>query len=147
MLKFARTIAVLTLCAALWAGGAERAAGAAPETYIVQAGDTLYAIATRYRTTVNVLKQLNALASDTIVVGQKLAVPASDALMLTVPVIVAPALDGVDGELLLQPTATARTSTQQIALRIRVIASDDRTSASRGLHKFRRNSPDSGSQF
>ena len=49
---------------------------AAPETYIVQAGDTLFSIAMRYNTTVAAIKQLNKLTSDTILVGQKLLIPA-----------------------------------------------------------------------
>lgn len=47
-----------------------------PETYIVQPGDTLFAIAARYRTTVAAIKQLNKLGeSDLIQVGQKLLIP------------------------------------------------------------------------
>lgn len=50
----------------------------APETHIVQPGDTLFAIATRYRTTVAAIKQLNKLGeSDLIQVGQKLLIPTS----------------------------------------------------------------------
>ncbi len=48
-----------------------------PATYTVQAGDTLFAIATRYQTTVAALKKLNNLSSDTIRVGQKILVPAT----------------------------------------------------------------------
>lgn len=48
----------------------------APETYIVQSGDTLYAIALHYDTTVAVLKKLNGLTSDNIAVGQKLIITA-----------------------------------------------------------------------
>ncbi|MBM3128820.1 MAG: LysM peptidoglycan-binding domain-containing protein [Chloroflexi bacterium] len=48
----------------------------APETYIVQPGDTLFALATRFRTTVTAIKQLNKLGeSDLIQVGQKLLIP------------------------------------------------------------------------
>ncbi|WP_188205165.1 LysM peptidoglycan-binding domain-containing protein [Desemzia incerta] len=42
--------------------------------YTVKSGDTLSAIARRYNTTVAKLKSLNSLKSDTIYVGQKLAV-------------------------------------------------------------------------
>ncbi len=46
----------------------------APTTYVVQSGDTLYAIALHYNTTVALIKQWNGLKSDTIVVGQRLVV-------------------------------------------------------------------------
>lgn len=49
-----------------------------PGTYVVQSGDTLYAIALRYHTTVAMLKQLNGLKGDTIQVGQKVLVPTDD---------------------------------------------------------------------
>lgn len=63
----------------------------APETYIVQPGDTLFAIATRYRTTVAAIKQLNKLGeSDLIQVGQRLLIPASDALTTPTLYIVQP---------------------------------------------------------
>ena len=48
-------------------------------TYIVQSGDTLFAIATRYNTTIAVLKKLNGIGnSDLIQVGQKLIVPSNE---------------------------------------------------------------------
>jgi len=43
--------------------------------HVVQAGDTLSSIATRYGTTVAAIVQANNLASDTIYVGQKLVIP------------------------------------------------------------------------
>lgn len=45
-----------------------------PETnyYIVQKGDSLYAIANKYGTTVNKLKELNNLTSNNLSIGQKL---------------------------------------------------------------------------
>jgi murein DD-endopeptidase MepM/ murein hydrolase activator NlpD len=48
-----------------------------PVTYVVQSGDTLFGIATRFQTTVAVLKQTNNLTSDVITVGQKLIVPSA----------------------------------------------------------------------
>jgi murein DD-endopeptidase MepM/ murein hydrolase activator NlpD len=52
---------------------------APPNVYVVQAGDTLFAIAVRYNTTVAALKQLNNLGnSDLIQVGQKLVVASTD---------------------------------------------------------------------
>ncbi len=49
-----------------------------PESYVVQSGDTLYAIAIQYHTTVAVLKQLNGLKNDLLQVGQKLTLPKTD---------------------------------------------------------------------
>jgi len=55
-----------------------------PRTHIVQPGDTLFAIALRYGTTVAAIKQLNRLGdSDLIQVGQKLLIPASATPPLT----------------------------------------------------------------
>lgn len=44
-------------------------------TYTVKRGDTLYAIATRYEITVDELKRLNNLTSNTLYIGQELQVP------------------------------------------------------------------------
>ena len=43
--------------------------------YIVQPGDTLWAIARRYNTTVDILKSLNGLTSDLLRIGQILKIP------------------------------------------------------------------------
>lgn len=45
--------------------------------YVVEPGDTLSRIARLHQTTVNVLKSVNGLASDVIVVGDKLKLPTS----------------------------------------------------------------------
>jgi LysM repeat protein len=48
---------------------------AAGTTYVVKSGDSLYAIAGRFGTTVNAIKTLNGLTSNTLRVGQKLLIP------------------------------------------------------------------------
>lgn len=45
------------------------------QTHVVKAGDTLSALAINYKTTVDTLKTLNKLSSDTIYVGQRLTLP------------------------------------------------------------------------
>ncbi|MEM7392674.1 MAG: N-acetylmuramoyl-L-alanine amidase [Verrucomicrobiota bacterium] len=52
------------------------AASASAATYIVGKGDTLTQIGRRYGTTARALRSANHLSSDTILVGQKLTVPA-----------------------------------------------------------------------
>lgn len=42
--------------------------------YVVESGDTLYGIAKRFNTSVNMLKELNNLSSNTVTVGQRLKV-------------------------------------------------------------------------
>jgi LysM repeat protein len=42
------------------------------DVYAVKPGDTLSAIAVKYKTTVDSLKRINQLKSDTIQIGQKL---------------------------------------------------------------------------
>ena len=79
-----RVLFLLALGALVWTFAPMRAAAAppqgAPETYIVQSGDTLFSIAVHYHTTVAAIKQLNGLGnSDLIQVGQKLLVPTGDA--------------------------------------------------------------------
>lgn len=42
--------------------------------YVVKKGDTLYAIAKRFNTTVDLVKKVNGLQSDTLAIGQKLKI-------------------------------------------------------------------------
>ena len=44
-------------------------------TYVVQKGDTLYGIASKFKTTVAELKRINGLTSNNLHVGQKLNIP------------------------------------------------------------------------
>ena len=52
--------------------------GSLENTYTVQAGYTLYSIARKFNVTINQLKALNNLASDTLSVGQVLKVPTQE---------------------------------------------------------------------
>lgn len=49
-------------------------------TYTVQSGDTLYSIAKKYNTTVDEIKNLNNLLSNTLSIGQKLKIPTTSTL-------------------------------------------------------------------
>lgn len=92
MKLFCRVLVLLALGALVLTFAPIRADAApppnAPETYIVQPGDTLFSIATRFRTTVAAIKQLNGLgASDLIQVGQKLLIPITDAPVTAAPIL------------------------------------------------------------
>ena len=47
-------------------------------TYTVKSGDTLYSIAKQYNTTVDAIKQLNNITSNTLSIGNVLKIPTSD---------------------------------------------------------------------
>lgn len=68
--KFLTVIASLLLAASISVGSAD----AASKTHTVQKGETLYRIATKYNISVDELKRLNSLTSNTIKTNQKLIV-------------------------------------------------------------------------
>lgn len=78
MLRFASLFLALGLAISIFHEQPTPVDAAPPESYIVQAGDTLYSIAMRYHSTVAIVKQMNGLSADTIIVGQKLSVPSTD---------------------------------------------------------------------
>ncbi len=53
-------------------------ADASVTEYVVRSGDTLWLIARRYNTTVDAIKSLNGLTSDSLSIGQVLRIPATD---------------------------------------------------------------------
>jgi LysM repeat protein len=59
-------------------------------TYKVAVGDTLYGVAKKFATTVDAIKKLNNLSSDTLFVGQMLLVPQTQGIQSPVPVQPAP---------------------------------------------------------
>ncbi|KAA0966842.1 LysM peptidoglycan-binding domain-containing protein [Sporosarcina sp. ANT_H38] len=68
--KVFSVLATFTLATFIFVGSAE----AATKSYTVKPGDTLWKIATKHKLTVEELKSLNSLASDSIKTNQKLAV-------------------------------------------------------------------------
>ena len=74
-----RAAALVALCAIVFMFAPSRANAAppadSPTSYTVQSGDTLFSIASRFNTTVRIIKQLNGLTGDTIRVGQQLTLP------------------------------------------------------------------------
>jgi len=60
-------------------------AASAGEVHVVQAGDTLYRIAVRYRTTVDSIRRLNGLTGDQIEIGQRLVVSGDAAAATPTP--------------------------------------------------------------
>ena len=83
-------ISALAIFMAVFAGG--NAAIAAP-TYVVNPGDSLWSIANTHNTSVNAIKQLNGLTSDTLHIGQVLTL--SESVVSAVAPAVAPTGDYV----------------------------------------------------
>ena len=57
-------------------------------TYTIVSGDTLYSLAKKHKTTVDKIKKINGLTSNTLSIGQKIKLPSID----EIPEIVDPAL-------------------------------------------------------
>ena len=55
------------------------------EYYVIKAGDTLYSIASKHNTTVDEIKKLNNLKSNTLTVGNKLKLPAPSVVSPSTP--------------------------------------------------------------
>ena len=72
--KVLSVLATFALAAFISVGSAD----AATDSYTVKPGDTLWKIATKHKLTVDELKNLNSLASDSIKTNQKLTVSAKD---------------------------------------------------------------------
>ena len=53
------------------------------DLYIVKNGDTLYGIALKYNTTVDKLKEINNLTSNTLSIGQRLRIPSTEEVVKT----------------------------------------------------------------
>jgi len=51
-------------------------------TYIVKSGDSLYSIAKKYNTTVNEIKELNNLTSDSLSIGQIINIPMKEVILV-----------------------------------------------------------------
>jgi len=50
--------------------------------YVVQKGDSLYSIASKYNTTVDDIKRLNNLATNTLTIGQTLRIPTKETIII-----------------------------------------------------------------
>ena len=55
-------------------------------TYVVKKGDSLYQIAKKYNTTIDEIKKLNNLSSNTLKIGQNLLIPAKKTSSSTTPI-------------------------------------------------------------
>lgn len=51
--------------------------GSSPQVYIVKSGDSLYSIAKKFNTTVDILKNINNLTSNNLSIGQQLKIPST----------------------------------------------------------------------
>ena len=92
------------------ANGAEDSAGVGGDTmtYTVKSGDSLGAIARRSGTTVGAIKKLNKLSGDTVIVGQKLTLPASSETAASIASTPSPVVktSAEDTEHIVQPNET-----------------------------------------
>jgi LysM repeat protein len=73
-------------------------------TYVVQVGDTLFSIARRHGTTVDVLQRVNGLRSNTIYTGQRLSLPGP--IAAPAPETSAPAASSDENVHVVQPDET-----------------------------------------
>ncbi|HHT21212.1 MAG TPA: polysaccharide deacetylase family protein [Tissierellia bacterium] len=73
--KILRREVIIAAKPKLIAVGTKESAETGSDSYVVQSGDTLYRIAVNFNTTVDAIKRLNDLSSNTISVGQRLKLP------------------------------------------------------------------------
>jgi len=87
-MRLLRVLVVLVGVAALFVMSghvATVAAGGCPRPYVVQWGDTLYAIAQRFGTTVQTLARLNAIPNPNLIyAGQTLCLPVTEPRLITI---------------------------------------------------------------
>jgi LysM repeat protein len=75
-LKLGQKIVIPQASAAPATGAAPVTTATGEQIHVVKSGDTLSAIATKYKTTVKAIRSANNLTTDRIVVGAKLVIPA-----------------------------------------------------------------------
>lgn len=72
-----RTVVASMIALSIFLFGFANMAEASAQTYTVQPGDSLWKISSKFDTTINKLRELNNLWTNTLYVGQKLRVPGS----------------------------------------------------------------------
>lgn len=65
------------------------------DEYVVKKGDTLYSIANKYNTTVDNLKDINNLMTDSLAIGQILKIPSAESTMTVYKVVKGDTLYGI----------------------------------------------------